>query len=94
MKKSTDFNTTAMLKKYGMGYGINNIYDELGCYGDCVCIGLFPSNRQKGVVTVTDYFERNIASDKNPTGTKFQYIPKDEFYADYISPPYNGEMLQ
>ena len=94
VKKSTDFNTTAMLKKYGTGYGINNIYDELGCYGDCVCIGLFPSNRQKGVVTVMDYFERNIASDKNPTGTKFQYIPKDEFYADYISPPYSGEMLQ
>lgn len=47
-----------------------------------------------GVVTVTDYFERNIASDKNPTGTKFQYIPKDEFYDDYISPPYSGEMLQ
>ena len=47
IKKSTDFNTTAMLKKYGTGYGINNIYDELGCYGDCLCIGLFPSNRQK-----------------------------------------------
>ena len=32
--------------------------------------------------------------DLNQQAVTFQYIPKDEFYADYISPPYSGEMLQ
>ena len=85
IKKSTDFNTTALLNKYGSGYGLQNIYDEIGCYADCNCKSLFASNRQKGVTTVSDFFTLNIDSAKNPTGKAFQYIPQnDSLYNGYI----------
>lgn len=40
IKKSTDFNTTALLKKYGSDYSLQNVYEEIGCYGDCSCKSL------------------------------------------------------
>ena len=85
IKKSTDFNTTALLKKYGSDYSLQNVYDEIGCYGNCSCKSLFASNRQKDVITVSDFFKSNINSIKNPAGKPFQYIPEnDSFYKGYI----------
>lgn len=91
VKKSTDFNTTALLNKYGCNYGLQNIYDEISDYADCNCKSLFASSRQKGVNTVSDFFTLNIGSTKNPTGKPFQYIPKgDTFYSGYIKPIQNS----
>lgn len=84
VKKSTDFNTTAMLMKYGIGYNLQNVYDELAGFGNDKCAGVFTSNRQKGVITVTDFMNRNIESKVNPTGKRFQHLTNDEFYRGYI----------
>ena len=85
VKKSTTFNTTAMIMKYGRDYNLQNVYDELDCFGECQCRGVFTSNRQKGVITLRDFMNRNYDSKLNPTGKSFQHFTNDAFYSGYVN---------
>lgn len=86
VKKSTDFNTTAMLMKYGNGYNLQNVYDELAGFGDDKCAGVFRSNRQKGVITIRDFMNRNmeITTEDDIKDVGFLKI-RPEYLINYLS---------
>lgn len=78
VKKSTSFNNTAMIKKYGNDYAKEQIDEELFCSGcrDCKCNNLFTSNRQEGCVSVQDFFDKRFYRQSSPFSPKFQYYQK------------------
>lgn len=72
---STNFNNTAMLKKYGLDYTKEQIDIELnssGC-GGCKCNQLFTSNRQEGCISVQDFYDKRFDRKSSPFSPKFQY---------------------
>lgn len=80
VKKSTSFNNTAMIKKYGESYAKEQLDDELFCSGcrDCKCNNLFTSNRQEGCKSVQDFFDKRFYRESSPFSPKFQYFPRGE----------------
>jgi DNA repair photolyase len=78
--KSTTFNNTAMLRKYGEGYAKEQIDDELfysGCR-DCKCNHLFTSNRQEGCVSTQDFYDKRFYRKSSPFSPEFQYYGEEE----------------
>ena len=73
IRKSTDFNTTAMIYNKGEDYTKDDVLKELDKYKDCSVKGLFTSNRQKDVTTVEDLINVNFDKKTNPLSPKFQY---------------------
>lgn len=72
--KSTDFNNTALIHKYGQGYNLDNVKDEFnGCAG-CKANYLFTSNRQEGCVSVEEFYDKRFDRKSSPFSPKFQYI--------------------
>ena len=71
--KSTSFNNTAMVKKYGVGYTKDDIYHEIGCVCECKCNQLFTSNRQEGCTTVGDFYNKRFSRSSSPFSPKFLY---------------------
>lgn len=79
VNKSTNFNNTAMIYKYGTDYTKENIDSELlssdcNC---CKCNHLFTSNRQEGCVTVQDFFDKRFDRKSSPFSPKFLYKIKN-----------------
>lgn len=75
VKKSTSFNNTAMIKKYGEDYAKEQLDEELfnsGCR-DCRCNQLFTSNRQEGCVTVQEFYDKRFYRKSSPFSPEFQY---------------------
>lgn len=77
--KSTNFNNTAMLKKYGNNYSIDDLYTELGECSNCKCNHLFTSNRQEGCKTVKEFYDKRFARKSSPFSPKFQYYEPYDF---------------
>lgn len=73
--KSTDFNNTSMIWKYGIGYAKEQIDEELFECGvrDCKCNQLFTSNRQEGCITVQDFYDKRFYRKSSPFSPKFLY---------------------
>jgi DNA repair photolyase len=71
--KSTDFNNTAMLHKYGLDYKIEVLKSELGCFDCCKCNHLFTSNRQEGCTTVEEFYDKRFDRKSSPFSPKFLY---------------------
>lgn len=69
--KSTDYNNTAMIHKYGDHYSINDIKCELGDYGGCKANHLFTSNRQEGCITVKEFYDKRFDRKSSPFSPKF-----------------------
>lgn len=71
--KSTTFNNTAMIQKYGIGYAKEQIDDELfECsYRDCKCCHLFTSNRQEGCTSVQDFYDKRFYRKSSPFSPEF-----------------------
>lgn len=74
--KSTDFNNTAMLHKYGIAYTKEQVDSEIAKCGVtcCKCNQLFTSNRQEGCVTVQDFYDKRFDRKSSPFSPKFLYI--------------------
>lgn len=77
--KTTNFNTTAMIMKYGIQYDESQIDSELACSGcsGCKCNQLFTSNRQEGCVSVSDFYKKRFNRKTSPFSPKYQYIPEN-----------------
>lgn len=77
--KSTDFNNTAMLHKYGIDYTKEQVDSEiLKCGVDCCkCNQLFTSNRQEGCVTVKDFYDKRFDRKSSPFSPKFLHTSKN-----------------
>lgn len=73
--KSTDFNNTAMLYKYGIDYTKEQLDEEvLNCgVTGCKCNQLFTSNRQEGCITVQDFYDKRFNRKSSPFSPKFLY---------------------
>lgn len=71
--KSTDFNNTSMLKKYGLDYTKEELNDELKNFACCKCNHLFTSNRQEDCVTVEEFYDKRFKRKTSPFSPKFQY---------------------
>ena len=73
--KSTTFNNTAMLKKYGLDYTKEQLDHELedSGVGDCKCNQLFTSNRQEGCTTVQEFYDKRFDRKSSPFSPKFLY---------------------
>ena len=75
VNKSTGFDVTAMINKYGKDYAKEQIDEELfyNDYRDCKCNHLFTSNRQEGCVSVQDFYDKRFYRQSSPFSPKYQY---------------------
>ena len=75
VNKSTTFNNTAMLFKWGGEYTKEQLFWELEkCWVcNCKCYQLFTSNRQEWCKTVKEFFEKRFERKNSPFSPKFQY---------------------
>jgi len=75
VNKSTEFNSTAMIKKYGINYTKEDIDRCLLCSGikDCKCNYLFTSNRQEGCKTVQEFYDKRFYRKTSPFSPQYQY---------------------
>lgn len=76
VKKSTNFNNTALIQKYGVDYDLEDVLEETGKYGSCIAKQLFTSNRQEGCETVDEFYKQRINRSTSPMSPKFLYINK------------------
>ncbi len=80
IRKSTSFNSTAMIMNYGIDYAKEQIDEEIfysGCR-DCKCNHLFTSNRQEGCVSVQDFYDKRFYRKSSPFSPEFQYRKDSE----------------
>ena len=78
VKKSTPFNNTALIQKYGPEWAKEQLDEELfwsNCR-DCKCNHLFTSNRQEGCVSVQDFFDKRFYRKTSPFSPSFQFFRK------------------
>lgn len=75
VSKSSTFNNTAMMKKYGLDYTKGQLDSELkSCGVDCCrCNQLFTSNRQNGCTTVSEFYDDRFCKKSSPFSPSFQY---------------------
>ena len=73
--KSTEFNSTTMIMKYGVDYAKEQLDEELfnaNCR-DCKCNHLFTSNRQEGCISVQDFYDKRFYRKSSPFSPNYQY---------------------
>lgn len=75
VKKSTDFNTTSMIAKYGLHYSKYELDNEISKCGinNCKVKHLFTSNRTEGCETVGDFYDKRFFRKSSPFSPMFQY---------------------
>jgi len=72
VKKSTDFNNTAMFFK-NKNYNLEDVKECLGDCGNCKVNYLFTSNRQEGCVTIEEFYKKRFERKSSPFSKKFMY---------------------
>lgn len=78
--KSTDFNNTSMIWKYGIDYTKEQLDEEIFNCGirDCKCNQLFTSNRQEGCISVQDFYDKRFYRKSSPFSPEFLYKPNNQ----------------
>jgi len=64
IKKSTNFNNTALCFKYG-DYSLEDVKKELKPYQDCVISNLYSPDNRLGCSTLKDFFEKKFGMKKS-----------------------------
>lgn len=79
IRKSTNFNTTAMAKKYGLMWTKKQLLKEvdLSSCGNCIAKHLFTSNRTEGLNTVKEFMDKRYDRKSSPFSPKFFYCNKE-----------------
>lgn len=75
INKSSNFNNTYLIKKYGINYTIEDVKKELkeSNVSCCKCNNLFTSNRQEGCTEVVEFFDKRFDRGSSPFSPKFLY---------------------
>lgn len=75
VNKSTTFNNTSMIKRYGNEYAKEQLDEEIFDCGvrDCKCNQLFTSNRQEGCISVQDFYDKRFYRKSSPFSPMFQF---------------------
>lgn len=78
IKKSTEYNTTAMAKTHGKEYTKEQLLEEVkkSKCGGCKANHLFTSNRQEGLKTVKEFLEKRYDRKSSPFSPKFFHKKK------------------
>lgn len=71
ISKSSGFDNTAMCRKHGTGYTLDDVRQSADRAWDCKCNQLFTSNRQEGCKTVGDFYEKRFYRKSSPFSPKF-----------------------
>lgn len=71
--KSTNFNNTAMIHKYGEKYTLEQLKCELGNCANCKANHLFTSNRQEGCISVEEFYNKRFNRKSSPFSPDFIY---------------------
>lgn len=72
VRRSTDFNSTALCYEYGRGgYGLEDVVNEMGGVAECKVNQLFTSNRQEGCTTCAEFFAKRFDRASSPFSPKF-----------------------
>lgn len=82
--KSTNFNSTAMIMKYGVDYAKEQLDEEVfnaNCR-DCKCNHLFTSNRQEGCISVQDFYDKRFYRKSSPFSPDYQYKEEKQMIID------------
>lgn len=75
IKKSTDFNTTAMLYNYGSDYSLQDTLKNCSCnLLNSKAEHLFTSNRRNGCYTLEDFYKERFDKKNNPFSPQYQII--------------------
>jgi hypothetical protein len=75
VKKSTNFNTTALLLE-NLDYTLDDVKAACGGYGSCKVNHLFTSNRQEGCTTINEFFEKRFNRPSSIFSKGFLYYPE------------------
>ena len=80
VQKSTSFNNTCLLRKYGLQYKKEDLERALKESGiaECKANQLFTSNRQEGCITVQEFYNKRFDRPSSPFSPKFLYNNKKE----------------
>lgn len=78
INKSTNFNNTSLIKKYGIDYNFKNLQDEINEYSQCRCNHLFTSNRTENCITLEDFYKKRFDRKTSPFSPNFQYKNNQE----------------
>ena len=73
VRKSTDFNTTAMLFNYNGEYTLDDVMNNCSCaVMDSKASQLFTSNRTEGCITLKEFYNKRFDRKSSPFSPKFQ----------------------
>ena len=67
------FSNTELLRRFGMDYSLEEVFDLAEDYLDCRCASLFNSDRRNGCVTVEDFYRDRFDRSSSVFSPKFQY---------------------
>lgn len=71
--KATGFDTTALIKKYGLDWTLDHARAEYKPFMDCKCNHLVTSNRQYGCKTVDDFYLYRFDKPSAPCSPLYQF---------------------
>jgi len=89
IKKSTDFNNTALFFKNN-NYDLEDVKECLGDCVNCKANHLFTSNRQEKCISVLDFFEKRFDRKSSPFSRKFMFNLNQEVLSNSIAPRSNS----
>ena len=72
-----------LLNNKGIDYTIDDVKENLQCYGKCKASHLFTSNRTEGCKTVEEFYDKRFDRKSSPFSPKFLYLPEDIRRIDY-----------
>ena len=76
--KGIDFSNTSLIRRYGLNYTLEDVFNLAKDYLHCKCSSLYNSDRRNGCVTVEDFYRDRFDRKSAIFSPKLQYTDYDE----------------